>query len=313
MRSDFLVSILKENAYSIFELPQDASGRRYSRIKCTADSFILKEYDPKSYDPADFIKITELLRNNKISSPKIYKYDSELGLMLIQDLGYDTVRDVLVKNPDNIFIIDTYLDIVNLLIEIQKIDISNLNKYHDINNMMDGLELFIKFYPQYVGVDLSDQEKQRFLEIFRSLLENFNFSSECFVHRDFHVENIILKDGIYSVIDYQDASIGSPLYDLISLVEDARINVDEEARKKIIKHYCDAKNIDINVIENEFDLLATQRNLRILGVFSYHKVKNNNKKYLSFIPRVLNYLKRDLSNPMLSEILIFLETKGIIV
>ena len=123
----------------------------------------------------------------------------------------------------------------------------------------------------------------------------------------------MFKEIGYSIIDYQDASVGSPIYDLVSLVEDARIDITQSLSDNIITYYCNKKQIKSSSIKDEYDLIATQRNLRILGVFSYHMIRNNNDKYIKYIPRVLNYVKRDLSNPLLVNILTWLRSKKIII
>jgi aminoglycoside/choline kinase family phosphotransferase len=314
MLSNFLHSILKTNSYQILALPEDASGRKYFRVTKDVESFILKEYLKDKYDPKDFINITHILQKNNIKVPKIYNHDDNLGLMLIEDLGTQTVKDFIeAQNFDQESKLNIYKNIIDLLIHLQQIDSSILTKKHDLNVLLEGLSLFINFFPQYLNIDISEIEKTFFLNRFQNILENFNFSKDCFVHRDFHVENIMFKESAYSIIDYQDASVGSPIYDLVSLVEDARIDMNQYLADKIITYYCDKKQIKYSSIKDEYDLIAAQRNLRILGVFSYHMIRNNNDKYIKYIPRVLNYLKRDLSNPLLENIITWLSSKKIMI
>jgi aminoglycoside/choline kinase family phosphotransferase len=299
--------------YAILVLPQDASGRTYSRVTNGLDSFILKQYDVSNYNPKSFIEITNILQKNNIKVPSIYKIDEKSGLMLIEDLGKQTIKDFIITNSlSDEKSLPIYKDIIDLLIDIQKIDISSLQEKQDKKVLLQGLELFINFFPKYVGINISFDEKAEFLSIFDNLIKNFEFSPNCFVHRDFHVENIMIKDGEYYLIDYQDASIGSPIYDLVSLTQDARINVTTRIAREIIDYYWTKKLIDFLQIQNEYDILGAQRNLRILGVFSYHKVKNNNDKYVQFIPRVLNYLDSNLSNPLLIDVKNWLKIKKII-
>jgi aminoglycoside/choline kinase family phosphotransferase len=313
MLSTFLNNILGAKDYKILDLPQDASCRKYSRIIKGEKSFILKTYNPSEYDPTDFIKITKILTSHNIEVPKIYGQDNVLGFMLIEDLGKQTVKDVLESESDFQVQFKIYKDVVDLLIALQKTSILELKQFHNIEVLMNGMELFINFFPTYLGINLSLSEKEEFLIKVIKIFKNFNFSKNSFVHRDFHVENILFDQGIYSLIDYQDASIGSPIYDLVSLTEDARIEVDERLAQEIVKYYCNKKQIDIHHIRDEYDILAMQRNLRILGVFSYHKVKYNNEKYIKYIPRTLKYLYRDLSNPILSDVLSLLRNKKIII
>ncbi len=306
----FLSGLFSSN-YEIESLPQDASGRKYSRVISELDSFILKQYSISNYDPKNFIYITNLLKKNKINAPFIYKIDENLGLMLIEDLGNKTVKDLIYDNnltDKNLLAI--YRDIIDVMLDMQKIDISFLTEKQDEKVLLQGLELFINFFPKYLGIAISLEEREEFLADFTRLIKNFKFSPNCFVHRDFHVENIMVKNGEYFLIDYQDASIGSPIYDLVSLTQDARINVSEELSKQIIDYYCSKKHL--KEMQNEYDLLGAQRNLRILGVFSYHNVKNNNDKYVQFIPRVLKYLHSNLSNPLLIDIKNWLKIKRII-
>ena len=122
MLSDFLHGILKTNSYQIFALPEDASGRKYFRVTKDVERFILKQYLKDKYDPKDFINITHILQKNNIKVPKIYHHDDNLGLMLIEDLGTQTIKDFIEsQNYDQESKLNIYKNIIDLLISFHNI------------------------------------------------------------------------------------------------------------------------------------------------------------------------------------------------
>ena len=120
----------------------------------------------------------------------------------------------------------------------------------------------------------------------------------CVVLRDYHAENIMFRgNNPLGLLDFQDALIGSPLYDIVSILEDARCDVEPELRDKAFSHYLTLNpNINPDQANIEYRILAAQRNFRILGVFARKSIRDNHHEYLQYIPRVLGYLKYDLGH-----------------
>jgi aminoglycoside/choline kinase family phosphotransferase len=122
------------------------------------------------------------------------------------------------------------------------------------------------------------------------------------VLRDYHAENImLLPDGSQGLIDYQDALVGHPAYDIVSLLQDARRDVSPELERKMLDHY--ASQIDVGAdFAADYARLGAQRNAKIVGIFTRLWARDGKPRYLDFIPRVWTYLERDLAHPALGPV-----------
>jgi hypothetical protein len=120
----------------------------------------------------------------------------------------------------------------------------------------------------------------------RSLLLKLNYKNDTFVHKDFHITNLIIntKNQI-GLIDNQDALIGNKAYDLASLIDDVRYKTSNSLKEKVYNYYLKTnKKIKKNKFKNDFDILSVVRNLKIIGIFMRLSERDNKKKYLKLIP-----------------------------
>ena len=106
-----------------------------------------------------------------------------------------------------------------------------------------------------------------------------------FVHRDFHVSNLMSVKNQIGLIDSQDALIGNKAYDLASLIDDVRLKTSNSFKEKIFKFYTKKqKNLDVKKFKNDFEILSVLRNLKIIGIFTRLALRDRKKNYLRFIP-----------------------------
>jgi len=127
-----------------------------------------------------------------------------------------------------------------------------------------------------------------------------NFNNNTFVHRDFHISNIMIDKKKLGLLDSQDAIIGNPLYDVASLIDDVRINLKENLQDKLFKYYClnsKLKKESNQKLKNDFDILSLQRNLKILGIFVRLYKRDGKRQYLKYIPYTWQLIERRLNNP----------------
>ena len=117
------------------------------------------------------------------------------------------------------------------------------------------------------------------------LISNLNLKNDTFVHRDFHVSNLMKYKNKLATIDTQDALIGNRAYDLASLIDDVRLKTPNELKEKVFKFYIKTnKKIDLEKFKKDFEILSVLRNLKIIGIFMRLAVRDNKKKYLKLIP-----------------------------
>ena len=131
-----------------------------------------------------------------------------------------------------------------------------------------------------------------------SLLKKIKLPNNTFVHRDFHVSNLMLKKGVISVIDSQDAVYGNIAYDLASLIDDVRLRTSKNVKEMIYKEYLylNKKKINIKKFKNDFDILSILRNLKIIGIFTRLANRDNKKQYLRLIPHAWELIELRIKN-----------------
>jgi aminoglycoside/choline kinase family phosphotransferase len=127
------------------------------------------------------------------------------------------------------------------------------------------------------------------------------------VLRDYHAENLIwlpARRGHARVgmLDFQDMLVGHPAYDLVSLLEDARRDIPPELRAAMLARYLDRSGADPAAFDAAAHVLAAQRNLKILGLFTRLCRRDGKPRYLAYLPRVWAHLRRDLAHPALADL-----------
>ena len=128
--------------------------------------------------------------------------------------------------------------------------------------------------------------KDKFNKEIKLLLSKLKFKNNTFVHRDFHVSNLIINSkNQIGLIDNQDALIGNRAYDLASLIDDVRYKTSNSLKDKVYNYYLKTnKNIHAKKFKNDFDILSVLRNLKIIGIFMRLAERDKKKKYLKLIP-----------------------------
>ncbi len=184
-----------------------------------------------------------------------------------------------------------------LKIKIPKYTLSNLHKESD---------LFFDWYLKYI---FKNKKKSKIKKILRSELnkvyKKLNYKNNTFVHRDFHISNVMINKNKLGLIDSQDAIIGNPLYDVSSLIDDVRIKLSNQLQNKLLYFYHEnskLKKDQIQKLKNDFDILSVQRNLKILGIFVRLYKRDNKDNYLKFLPHTWTLIEKRLKNPELKNL-----------
>ena len=137
--------------------------------------------------------------------------------------------------------------------------------------------------------------KKNLKKILSNLYSKLNFKNSYFVHRDFHIENLMKTRNKIGVIDTQDALIGNPAYDLASLIDDVRIKNSAKLKSQIYNYYLKKTKI-VNRSNSkkfliDFNILSIQRSLKIIGIFSRLFKRDRKDKYLKLIPHTWKLLE----------------------
>jgi aminoglycoside/choline kinase family phosphotransferase len=285
------------------EIKGDASIRKFYR-NTKKNSIIVFANIEKIKNLLIYDSINKILIKNNIIAPKLLSQNYRNNYIEIQDLGNKTIYQIFIKNKKNHYLI--LKKVINVLNKIQKIKdkkVKNFNnKFYKIKNynnkvLFDETKLFNDWYvPKKLNKKKIFKFKDKFNKEIKILLSKLKFKNNTFVHRDFHVSNIIINSkNQIGLIDNQDAIIGNRAYDLASLIDDVRYKTSNSLKDRVYNYYLKTnKKIQTKKFKNDFDILSVLRNLKIIGIFMRLAERDKKKKYLKLIP----YAWRMIDNRM---------------
>ena len=273
----------------------DASDREFFRSK---NSILIFSKKNKFKNLLVYDCINKILNNHKIPSPKLLKNNYTKNRIEITDLGKISIRDILNKKNQYNY----YKKIINILMKFKKIKktrVKNFNgeyysmKKYNYEDLYKEADLFNTWYAPYYNKRLTSPNKRRMIrKIIKNLISKIKLPNNTFVHRDFHVSNMMYKNKKIYLIDSQDAVIGNPAYDLASLIDDVRYKSSNLLKKNIYSYFLQkSKKIDRKSFENDFLILSVLRNLKILGIFTRLAKRDKKNNYLKLIPYTWKLIK----------------------
>jgi N-acetylmuramate 1-kinase len=292
-------------------LATDASFRSYRRLSRGNDSAILMDAPPPQEDVGPYVAVARILRELGFSAPEVLAEDHANGFLLIEDFGDDTYTRLLQRGADETTLYDLAID---TLAELQQrvVECGNppaLSPY-DTERFLAEAALLVDWYlPAVLGAPVAVAPREEYLALWRAVLPRATRPfAQTLVLRDFHIDNLMLLPGRRGVhrcglLDFQDAVLGPPAYDLISLLEDARRDVSAELRRAMTRRYLAAfPSLDHDAFAHSAAILAVQRNCKILGIFTRLWMRDGKPGYLAHIPRLWRLVEADLRHPALSDI-----------
>ncbi len=291
----------------IIPIKGDASFRKFYRKKINKkSSIIVYAKKEKIKNLLNYDAINKLLLKNKIFTPKLLSENFFKNFIEIEDLGTKTIFDIFKKKKvDKLKI---YKKILVVLIKLQNINsrrIKNFKKkYYKIPNYSKKLvfkeaNLFLDWYvPQVVNKNKISKVKKDLKKIITSLIKKIQLPNNTFVHRDFHVSNLMINNNKISIIDSQDAVYGNIAYDLASLIDDVRLKTSKNLKEMVYKNYFNLKKKKINKkkFKNDFEILSVLRNLKVIGIFARLAKRDKKRKYLKLIPHAWKLIELRIKN-----------------
>jgi len=296
----------------------DASFRKFYRNKKN-NSIVVVANKEKNKNLLTYDAINKILIKNKILAPKLLNQNYFSNYIEIQDLGNETIFQLLKKKKINrYFIFKKIIKNLNKLQSIKDKKIKNfknrLYKVKEYNNniLFNETKLFCDWY---VVNKLSKKKSIKFNYKFKKevkfLLSKLNYKNNTFVHRDFHVSNLMYLNNKIGVIDGQDALIGNQAYDLASLIDDVRFKTSNKFKEKVYNYYLKTnKKIKLKKFSIDFEILSVLRNLKIIGIFMRLAERDNKKKYLKLIPYAWKMIDYRANKSKVFDNLIFLLKKN---
>ena len=285
----------------------DASFRSfYRKINNKKNSIIVYATKDKEKNLLIYDAINNLLIENKILAPKLYKENYKKNFIEIEDFGDDTVFRLLKKNGSNK--INLYKKSIDLLINLQKIKQKKIKNFNGKNYKIPvykNNQLFkeAKLFSDWYAKNYISKKKLLIFNIeinrqIKFLLSNLKLKNDTLVHRDFHVSNLMKYKKQIATIDTQDALIGNRAYDLASLIDDVRFKSNKKLKDNIYNYYLKLSKNKINkaALLNDFEILSVIRNMKIIGIFTRLAVRDKKIKYLKLIPHAWNLIELRIQN-----------------
>ncbi len=278
------------NLSKLKSLSGDASFRKFYRHKNII--IVLSKKNAKKnlliYDA-----VNKILIKNKIKAPKLISQNYKLKNIQIEDFGNTTVYQKIKKNNKKKLIY--YKKIVKLLNSIQKIRTKKIKTFlgsiykvpkYSKKILLNEAKLFLDWYiPKKIKKKNQTLLKKKLILVLKILINKIKFSNQTFVHRDFHVSNLMIKNKNLCLIDSQDAVFGNVAYDLASLIDDVRLKTNTRFKQDIFEEYIKTnKKMNIENFKNDFEILSVLRNLKIIGIFTRLSVRDKKNNYLKLIP-----------------------------
>jgi len=288
-------------------LAGDASFRKYYRLTGPQGPAVLMDAPPPMENVGPFLAIARHLQALGYSAPRIVAEDRDAGFLLIEDFGDATFARLLAAGTDEGSL---YALAVDLLVDLHKhpraaaIDVPA----YDEARLFAEVALLIDWYLPAIGAAVAPPAREDYLARWRAAFQVFAGTAPTLVLRDYHVDNLMRLAGRSGVaacglLDFQDAVLGPPAYDLVSLLEDARRDVSPGIVAAMLERYAAAfPDLDHARFSASYAVLGAQRNAKIIGIFTRLMVRDKKPHYLAHIPRVWRLLEGDLRHPALSEI-----------
>jgi tRNA threonylcarbamoyl adenosine modification protein YjeE len=315
----------------------DASARLFSRLVRGEATAMLMDWPVQSDGPpihngrpyceiahlaregGSFLAIAEWLRGKAgLSAPAVLASDLRAGLFLVEDLG-DGVFGQLIAGGTAL---ETLYELaVDGLLALgaskppQILPAANGGHYRvpefDREALEVELDLLLQWYFKLLPARSTAKAlTTSFFEAWRPFLDWLDAQDRGLVLRDYHSPNLLLCEGRsglarLGVIDFQDALWAHPAYDLVSLLQDARVDVPEENERTLFARYCEGAakanpGFDRDTFTKAYAILGAQRNTKILGIFARLSLRDGKHGYLAHMPRIARYLFRNLAHPGLT-------------
>jgi N-acetylmuramate 1-kinase len=332
-----LHEFLDETGYATAQrlrMPGDASTRSYARLVRDDRSAILMNaprrpdgaaiHNGKSYSAAvhlaedvkPFVAMAQGLRAQGISAPAIFHADLGAGFLITEDLGSNAFVEGAPPQP----IAERYQAATDLLAYLHGVDLPErlplvpqldyeIPRF-DLDAMLIEVSLMLDWYLPDRDVAVSDALREEFFALWCATLAKPLAAPRTWTLRDYHSPNLIWlaarqETGRVGVIDFQDTVLGPPAYDLVSLLQDARVDVPEALELALLTRYAKGRRgadpaFDPAAFVESYAVMSAQRNTRLLGTFARLNRRDGKPHYLKHQPRIWTYLTRALAHPALA-------------
>jgi aminoglycoside/choline kinase family phosphotransferase len=313
----------------------DASVRAYERLTGDDGTAILMISPPRpdgppvrygkpysaiaklAEDVKPFVALANGLRAEGYSAPEIFGMDLRSGLLLTEDLGGETVL------VDGAPVPERYMAAMELLADLHgrtlpdRLPVTDGVEHrippYDLDALLIEVELMLDWYLPHMGKSaLSAMARQQFVSAWKAILTDIVMAPRTWVLRDYHSPNLMWlpeREGLKRIglIDFQDAVMGHPAYDVASLAQDARVDLPDGLELRLVGHYARLRRaadpeFGMAAFARDYSIMGAQRATKILGIFARLDRRDGKPQYLKHLPRMEGYVRTCLAHPTLQEL-----------
>ncbi len=291
----------------VVPLKPDASFRRYLRLRKNGAIAMLMDAPPPMENVAAFVAVTRHLEKIGARAPAIHGVDGGNGFLLLEDLGDQTFARLLAEGRDEAELYRRAIGVLGRINQHPEAAAIALPVYDADNAELALAEanLLLDWYiPARLQRPPDAEARGAFRELWEAAIGGLPALEPTLVLRDYHMDNLMLTgngDGDdCALLDYQDAVIGSPAYDLVSLLEDARRDVAPSLVDEMLALYLEQnREIDRRDLHQHCIVWGAQRHCKVAGIFVRLWLRDGKDIYLQHLPRVMKLLQRHLHEPAL--------------
>jgi hypothetical protein len=300
--------ITKKN-FTIIPMPGDASSRRYYRVKTKVQSYVIMKMQPFEdlAEQLPFIQVQRHLNELGVNVPSVFEIDSKAGLILLSDLGDETLLKRLERVSKNKDQLIWFKKAIDLLLKMQikatqkSAPIDAYGLFFDEEKLMwEVLYTLAHFYGGSLARRIPDNDLAIIEKYFEWICKELSLQDWYFTHRDYHSRNIMVVGSDLYMIDFQDARLGCAQYDLASLLRDSYYQLEEKVVYELVDYYLEkkqsieGKKVNTKEFIRIFDLMSIQRNFKAIGSFASFYTKRKDVRYLKFIGNTFENIRRNL-------------------
>jgi aminoglycoside/choline kinase family phosphotransferase len=283
---------------NIEKLTGDASTRKYYRVYTATKTYVACLDNPIT-DPLNeptFLTLQKVLNDEKVRVPLIYDKELSTGYILEEDLGDVTFLKEISQINNNEEELKFYQVAIDLMASIHKIDMKQYQNLPFAKLAFDTEKLYAEmeftkkyFLKMYLGLDVATMGMELLYKKLYDICYSISSEPRTLVHRDYHSRNIMIKEGEQIVIDFQDARMGTPVYDLVSLLEDCYYQISDKNKEILVTYYFEKyfKVFDPSKSYDDFiylyDMMAIQRVFKAIGSFAFIYADRKDQRYIKYM------------------------------
>lgn len=294
---------------AVTQIPGDASSRRYYRVRARSNSFIAMKMQPFADlgEQLPFIQVQRHLNRLGVNVPQIIDVDADQGLILLSDLGDETLLKRLERVSKKRDQLVWFKRAIDLVLDMQVVatrtsaPIDAYGLYFDEEKLMWEVGFTLAhFYNGKLAPAVPAREQKTIEAYFKLICKRLASQEWYFTHRDYHGRNVMVQGNDLYMIDFQDARLGCAQYDLASLLRDSYYQLEEDVVYELVDYYLRQKEKAEGTRTNRkefvrvFDLMSIQRNFKAIGSFASFYMKRQDVRYLKFIGNTFENIRRNL-------------------